>query len=379
MASSRANWTFAGSTCATATSFVLPGPSESSTPTQSARRGTASCAIFASASTESFASASCCVAFARNVRRNSSRFSCVASRNTSTTPSILPSGSRIGAALSSIGISTPSRRRNTVWFARSTTLPSRNTLSTGFSTTTPVSSLLIGKISTSLRPSASRAVQPVSRSATGFMNLTVPVASVEITASPLPRELAPARGVCIRPALGVGRPHDRVRCLDERAVRTVGEVAGDLREADVLAARIAQRRDERARPELRAVLAVAPADALDPALGKRALEQADRLARRAILLRADAGAAHADDLLARVALQPLGTRVPRLDRAVRREQVDRVVLDRIDEEAKRFSWRLHGVGSVQCAMTGTGGVRGPWDFRRRSRPPRSRASVRAGG
>src|SRR5690606_14850694 len=43
----------------------------------------------------------------------------------------------------------------------------------------------------------------------------------------------------------------------------VGEIAGDLRKTEQLAARIAKRRDDDARPEARAVLAHAPAFVLE--------------------------------------------------------------------------------------------------------------------
>ena len=56
------------------------------------------------------------------------------SRKTSTAPTTFPAASRIGAALSSIGRSTPSRAISTVWLASPTICPSRSARSAGFST-----------------------------------------------------------------------------------------------------------------------------------------------------------------------------------------------------------------------------------------------------
>ena len=71
---------------------------------------------------------------------SSARRRSVTSRNTSTTPSSVPSARRIGAALSSMGVSPPSLRTNTVWLASPTTRPSRITLATGSSESRRVSS-----------------------------------------------------------------------------------------------------------------------------------------------------------------------------------------------------------------------------------------------
>ncbi len=129
---------------------------------------------------------------ARNssLRRSFSRSSCsaarraVMSRNTRTTPTTRPRPSRIGAPLSSIGTSVPSRPISTVWLARPTIAPSRRTLVTGFSTVFRVASLTIRKTSSTGRPIAS-ASQRVRACAAGLSRVTRPCASVTITASPM--------------------------------------------------------------------------------------------------------------------------------------------------------------------------------------------------
>ena len=169
----------------------------------------------------------------------------------------------------------------------------------------------------------------------------LPSAAVAPVVLALAGELAPAGGVGVGVAIRVGGPHDRVRRLDERAVRAIGEVARDLREADRPAARIVQRRDHRVGPELRAVLAEPPADVLGAAGGQRAAQQRGGLAGRAILGREERREVLADDLAARVALEAPGTGVPRLDRSVEREQVDRVVLDGLHQQPERLWCELH--------------------------------------
>ncbi len=62
----------------------------------------------------------------------------VMSRKTSTTPTMRPRVSRIGAPLSSMGSSLPSLAISTVWLARPTMVPRRITLLTGFSTVSRV-------------------------------------------------------------------------------------------------------------------------------------------------------------------------------------------------------------------------------------------------
>ena len=86
-----------------------------------------------------------------------------------TTPMRSPAASRTGAALSSMGRSVPSLAMSSVWLAMPRTRPVSMTFLTGCSTAWRVSSLTMRKTSSSGRPWASPATQPVSDSATGFM------------------------------------------------------------------------------------------------------------------------------------------------------------------------------------------------------------------
>ena len=89
----------------------------------------------------------------------------------------------MGAPLSSMGTSVPSRAISTVWLARPTMAPPWSTLATGFSTVRRVSSLTIRNTSSIGCPTAS-GPQPVRASATGFSIVIRPCGSVTITASP---------------------------------------------------------------------------------------------------------------------------------------------------------------------------------------------------
>ncbi len=85
-------------------------------------------------------------------------------------PFRMPSPSMMGAALSSIGVSRPSRAMSMVWFASPTVWPSLRTISTGLSTTARVRSFTMRKTSDRSFPRHSTSGQPVSRSATGLTN-----------------------------------------------------------------------------------------------------------------------------------------------------------------------------------------------------------------
>ena len=112
-------------------------------------------------------------------------FCSVKSRNTSTTPCTAPSLWRIGAPLSSMGVSRPSLAMRIVWLASPMTVPRRRTFPTGFSTGWRVCSLMMWNTSASGWPSASPLVQPVRRSASPLRKVTRPWASVTITPSPM--------------------------------------------------------------------------------------------------------------------------------------------------------------------------------------------------
>ena len=114
----------------------------------------------------------------------------------------------------------------------------------------------------------------------------------------------------------------------------LGQIARHLGEADQLAVLGAQRGDDHVRPELRAVLADAPALVLEPAVARRALQLALALAGADLLVVVELREVVADDLARLVALDPLGAGVPGHDAAARVEHEDRVVLDRLDQQAE---------------------------------------------
>src|SRR4051794_11468398 len=112
----------------------------------------------------------------------------------------------------------------------------------------------------------------------------------------------------------------------------VAEVADDLAEADRRPVGLADRRDDDAGPEARAVAAHAPALVLDAALAARDLQQVGRPAGGAVLVGVEHREVRADRLAGGVALQALRAQVPRGDRAAVVEQQDRVVADGLDEQ-----------------------------------------------
>ena len=126
----------------------------------------------------------------------SAAFLSLMSRKTRMQPCTRPCGSRIGAALSSIGVCEPSRRISKVWFARPTTTPSRSARVAGFSTGSRVDSLTMRKTASSGWPFASSARQPVSDSATRLRLLTRPSRSVAMTASPMLSSVTRRRSPC---------------------------------------------------------------------------------------------------------------------------------------------------------------------------------------
>ena len=114
----------------------------------------------------------------------------------------------------------------------------------------------------------------------------------------------------------------------------LGNVAGDLGEADDLAVVAADRVDHHMRPESRPVLALPPALLFEAAFGGGDLERLGRLARLAILFGVEPREVLADDLVGPVALDPLGAGVPAGDHPGRVQQVDRVVGDALDQQAE---------------------------------------------
>ena len=95
----------------------------------------------------------------------------------------------------------------------------RSTRATGFSTGRRVSSLTMRKTSSSGRPAASPARQPVSASATGFRKPTRPSASVAITASPMLASVTRSRSSLLG---GLGGVRPRPAAVRPAAPRTAG-------------------------------------------------------------------------------------------------------------------------------------------------------------
>jgi hypothetical protein len=112
------------------------------------------------------------------------------------------------------------------------------------------------------------------------------------------------------------------------------DVAGDLREADVVAVRVVYRGDHDVGPELRPVLADPPALLLVVTIAQRPGELLLGVAPVLLRLRVERTEVPADDLLLGVALDPLGSGVPALDQALRGEHEDRVVLDLLDQQSE---------------------------------------------
>ena len=117
-------------------------------------------------------------------------YTSVTSWKTSTVPVTSPLLSRIGAQLSAIWYSTPLRLMRVVWLARPNTRPLLSTLATGLTAGWRVWALMMWNTSVKSLPAASSSFHPVSFSATGFMRVMRPSASVEMTASPMELKVA---------------------------------------------------------------------------------------------------------------------------------------------------------------------------------------------
>ena len=124
--------------------------------------------------------------------------------------------------------------------------------------------------------------------------------------------------------------------LEQRLIGQVpvGDVLGDLGEADQLSVRIADRIDDDMGAEALAVLAHAPALALELALFCRRLQDMGREARSAVLFGKEAREIPADDLLGLIALEPLRARIPGGDIAGRVQHVDGIIRDGADQQLK---------------------------------------------
>src|SRR5262249_11138239 len=110
-----------------------------------------------------------------------------------------------------------------------------------------------------------------------------------------------------------------------------GQVARHLREADELTALVMKRGDDHVGPELRAVLANSNAFVLEASFPRGHFELLVDLALSDVLFGVEGRQVSPDDLVRRVPLDALGAHVPRGDMTARVEQVDRVVLDALDQ------------------------------------------------
>ena len=122
----------------------------------------------------------------------------------------------------------------------------------------------------------------------------------------------------------------------ERGLRlpSLGDVAGDLHEADERADLVADRLDHDARPEQALVAPHAPAFDDAFALVGGELERARRLAALLLLLGIEPAEVLADDFRRRVLVDALRTHVPVGDVSVPVEHEDRVVGDALDDHPK---------------------------------------------
>ncbi len=113
----------------------------------------------------------------------------------------------------------------------------------------------------------------------------------------------------------------------------LGDVAGDLDEAQQLAV-LADRFDDDAGSERRAIMAHPPALSSHVAILCGQVQQALRLAGLAFIGQVEAAEVGADDFVGTVALDPLGARVPAADDAVRIKQVQGMVTNAVDQQSQ---------------------------------------------
>src|SRR5690606_19608401 len=117
-------------------------------------------------------------------------------------------------------------------------------------------------------------------------------------------------------------------------IAPLGDVAGDLGEADDLAQVVVDGVDADMRPEAAAILAHPPGFLLDPPGRSGNVEGLFGLARRPILGGMEAREMFTDDLVGSVALDPLCAQVPAADAPLTIEHVDGVVRDPLNQQAK---------------------------------------------
>ncbi len=109
-------------------------------------------------------------------------------------------------------------------------------------------------------------------------------------------------------------------------------VAGDLRKPNDVIVRVINRVNDYMRPKTRAVLPKTPALRFKAAIRRCSGERATGKADGAVLLRIENREVPTDDFLSRVALEALGPGIPRGDVPVRVQQIDGIVLHRVDED-----------------------------------------------
>ncbi len=112
----------------------------------------------------------------------------------------------------------------------------------------------------------------------------------------------------------------------------VGDVAGDLGEADQFAVVPPDRVDDGVDPEPRAILAQPPALGLEPPVAGGGAERASRKVCLDILRGEETRLLLPDDFLGAITLEPLGAGVPGRDHSLGIEQVNGIVGDRADQE-----------------------------------------------
>ena len=190
---SSARGCFVGSVWAAARRRMLPSGSRISTPQTSAREATANRATCRSVVSHSSERWSKRLALCMNASQSWLRRGRVTSSNARTALYDSSSESMMGAQLPATLRSVPSREASTVSSGRRTISCPPRVLGTGLSRGSRVFASWMRKTSSTGCPSASPSVHAVSRSASAFMSVTCPAASVVHTPSPMPRSVASSR------------------------------------------------------------------------------------------------------------------------------------------------------------------------------------------
>ena len=126
-------------------------------------------------------------------------------------------------------------------------------------------------------------------------------------------------------------------------VPLVADVARDLGEATQTARLVMQRAEDHIRPKERAALAHAHALLRGDALFGRPAQQAARQAGDHILRKVETDKRLPDDLVGAIALDALGSGVPRHDASFDVDEEDRAVTDAVDQKTKRLLARAQAL------------------------------------